>query len=126
VIAAVVALFAVAAIAVFLFFDPSDFRDDIAEAVKKSTGRDLVIDGDVSLQVFPWLAVEVGHAALGNAPGFGDEAFAEFDRAQLSVRLMPLLLRREVTVGTAVLDALRLNLAVDSNGRSNWDDLVPE
>ena len=31
--------------------------------------------------------------ALGQAPGFGAEPFAEFDRAQLSVRLLPLLLR---------------------------------
>jgi AsmA protein len=40
-VAAFVALFAVAAIAFFLFFDPNDFREDIAKAVKESTGREL-------------------------------------------------------------------------------------
>jgi len=117
-------LFVIAAIAFFLFFDPNDFREEIAQAVKEETGRDLVIDGEVSLQLFPWLAVEVGHATLGNAEGFGDEPFAEFDRAELGVRVLPLLLRQEVAVGAAVLDALRLNLEVDSSGRSNWDDFV--
>lgn len=124
VVAAVVALFALAAIAFFLLFDPNDFREDIAAAVEERTGRELVIDGDVSLALFPWLAVEVGHARLGNAPDFGAEPFAEFDRARLSIRLMPLLLRREVAVGTAELEALRLNLAVNRAGRSNWEDLL--
>lgn len=124
VIGGLIALFLIAAIAFFLFFDPNDFREEISQAVKKETGRDLVIDGEVKLQLFPWLAVEVGHATLGNADGFGDEAFAEFDRAELSVRVLPLLLRQEVAVGAAVLDAFRLNLVVTSDGRSNWDDLV--
>ena len=123
-IASFAALFAVAAIAFFLFFDPNDFREDIARAVEKSTGRELTIDGEVSLQLFPWLAVEIGHTTLGNAPGFGDEPFAEFERAQLSVRLFPLLLRQEVTVGTAELDALRLNFEVNKNGLDNWSDLI--
>ncbi|MCP5090372.1 MAG: AsmA family protein, partial [Gammaproteobacteria bacterium] len=61
---------------------------------------------------------------LGNAPGFDDTPFAEFDRAKLSVRLLPMLLRREVAVDTAELDALRLNLQVDGKGRNNWDDLA--
>ena len=123
-IASFAALFAVAAIAFFLFFDPNDFREDIAKAVEESTGRELTIEGEVSLHLFPWLAVEIGHTRLGNAPGFGGEPFAEFDRAQLSVRLFPLLLRQEVTVGTAELDALRLNFEVNKNGLDNWSDLV--
>ena len=123
-IAAFAALFAVVAIAFLLFFDPNDFREDIAQAVEDSTGRELMIDGDVSLHLFPWLAVEIGHTTLGNAPGFGGEPFAEFDRANLSVRLIPLLLRQEVMVGTAELDALRLNFEVNNNGRDNWSDLI--
>jgi AsmA protein len=123
-VAALAALFAIAAIAVIVFFDPNDFRENIAEAVKESTGRELTIDGEVSLQLFPWIAVEIGHTALGQATGFGDEPFAEFDRAELSVRLMPLLLRRGVTVGIAELDALRLRFEVNSDGLQNWSDLI--
>ena len=124
VIAAIVAVFALAAIALTFFFDPNDFREDIASAVQDSTGRELRIDGDISVQLFPWLAVQVGHASLGNAEGFGDEPFAEFDEAQLSVRLLPLLLRQEAEIGTAKIAGLRLRLAVDSAGRTNWDDLL--
>ena len=87
------ALFILASIALFLFFDPNDFREDISKTVKSQTGRDLIIEGDISLDVFPWLAVEVGKASLGNAPGFGNEPMASFERASFSVRLLPVILR---------------------------------
>ena len=123
-VAGVVVVFAIAAVAFFLFFDPNDFREDIAKAVKESTGRDLVIDGEVDLQLFPWLAVKLGHTTLGNAPGFGDEPFAELNRAELSVKVLPLLLRQEVAVGKAEVDGLVVNLEVDRNGLRNWSDLI--
>jgi len=123
-IAAFVAVFALGAVFLLLFFDPNDFRDDIAEAVNKQTGRELLIEGDVSLAFFPWLAIEIGPTTLGNASGFGDKPFMEFDRAKLSIRLLPMLLRQEVAIGTAELEALTLNLQVNPQGGTNWDDLV--
>ncbi|MDH5456953.1 MAG: AsmA family protein, partial [Gammaproteobacteria bacterium] len=124
VVAAIVAVFALAAIALTFFFDPNYFREDIAAAVHESTGRELNIDGEISVQLFPWLAVQVGHTTLGNAEGFGDEPMAEFDEARLSVRLLPLLLRQEAKIGTATLDGLRMHFEVDTDGRTNWDDLL--
>jgi AsmA protein len=123
-VAAVLAIFALGAIFLVLFFDPNDYRDDLAEAVKERTGRDLMIEGDVSLAFFPWLAIDIGNTTLGNAPGFGDTPFARFDRATLSIRLLPLLLRQDVAIGTADLESLELNLQVNSEGRSNWDDFL--
>ena len=122
--AAIFAVFALAAIALTFFFEPNDFREEIAAAVHDSTGRELHIDGEISVQLFPWLAVEVGHTTLGNAEGFGDEPMAEFDQARLSVRLLPLLLRRQAEVGAAEIDGLHLHFEVDSKGRTNWDDLL--
>jgi AsmA protein len=121
---AAVALFVVSAVAFRLFFDPNGFRDKIESAVHESTGRELTIEGDVGLQFFPWLAVEIGRTRLGNAPGYGDGAFAEFESAQLSVLVMPLLFGRELTIGTVAIDGFRLDLHVDDQGRRNWSDLL--
>ena len=123
-VAAFVALFAIAAVAFFLFFDANDFREEIGAAVEKATGRELVIEGDVALKLFPWLAVDVGSSELGNAKGFGDTPFARFERAQLSVRLLPLLLRQQIVVGSIKVDGLVLNLEEDRRGATNWDDLL--
>jgi AsmA protein len=45
--------------AVFLI-NPNDYKDEIAAAVKKQTGRELAIQGDISLSVFPWLHNFIG------------------------------------------------------------------
>jgi AsmA protein len=123
-VAILVVVFALAALAFYLFFDANNFRQEIAGAVEKSTGRELVIDGDVSLSVFPWLAIDVGATSLGNAAGFGETPFARFERAQMGVSLMPLLLRREIVVSSVTVDGLQLNLEENQRGVSNWDDLV--
>ena len=121
----VVTLVAVAIFAAIVFvlvFDANDYKDTISEGVKDATGRELVIEGDLELSLFPWLAIELGRTQLGNAPGFDDTPFASFESARLSVRLIPLLLRREVVVGTAALDSLRVNLQVRKDGTGNWED----
>ena len=122
-VAAIAALFAVASIVFLFLFDANDFKEDVEKAVLAETGRELAISGDVSLQIFPWLAVEIGEAQLGNAPGFGDVPFAAFDSVTLSVRLLPLL-SGEVVVGTAAIDGLLLNLEARTDGSDNWSDLA--
>ena len=119
-----IALFVIAAGVLYFFFDANDFREEISQSVKENTGRDLTIDGDISLAFFPWLAVEVGSSTLGNAEGFGDEPMARFERASLSVRLLPAIIKQDIVVGGADIEGLQLNLMVDRNGNSNWDDLV--
>lgn len=115
----------VAGIVIFsLLFDPNDYRAKISEQVTAATGREFVIEGDLGLSLFPWLAIELGKTRLGNAEGFGSEPFMTFDKAHLSVQMLPLLLRREILVSTATLDGLDLNLAINAAGRSNWQDLI--
>ena len=112
------AVFAAAAL-----FDPNDYRDKITEAVKKQTGRDLTL-GDIQLSVFPWLKVRVADVSFSNAPGFGTTPMAQVKEARVGVQLLPLLLDRQVQVSTVTLDGLRLDLAKDASGKTNWDDLV--
>jgi len=126
ILAALVALLVFAAIVFVLVFDPNDYKDKISAGVRDATGRELIIEGDLSLSLFPWLAIEVGRTELGNAPGFDDTPFASFDSARLSVRVMPLILHREIVVGTAALDSLRVNLQLRKDGTGNWEDLGGE
>jgi AsmA protein len=72
--------------------------------------------------VFPWIAIEVGPASLGDAPGFGDEPFVSIQEARVGVRLLPLL-RRKVEVGKVKLNGARVRLVTDQQGRNNWADL---
>jgi AsmA protein len=121
-IGVVFTLIIIAAIVLPLLVDPNDFRDDIGQAVKKQTGRELIIEGDLSLSVVPWLGVKVGRASLSNAPGLGDEPMLAIEGASVGVRLMPLLSRR-LEVSEITLDGARINLYRGASG-SNWDDLT--
>lgn len=123
VVASVVGIAVLALVAVLLFFDPNDYREQISAGVRDATGRDLTIEGELSLSIFPWLAIEMGPVSLGNAEGFSDLPFMQFKHASLSVRIVPLLLRREASVGTISIDGLLVNLEVAADGTTNWDDL---
>lgn len=118
-----VVLIGTAVVVAPLVLDPNDFKGDIISQVKERTGRDLKIDGDLKLSVFPWLGIEIGEVELGNAQGFGDQPFAAAKSAAVRVKLMPLL-DKELVVDTIGVDGLVLNLAKARDGRTNWDDLV--
>ena len=107
---------------VFLI-NPNDYKSEIAEAVKKETGRELVMQGDISLSLFPWLGFEMDRVSLGNAPGFSDPVFARIGTAEVRIKIMPLL-KKQVEVGTIVLDGLQVNLERKKNGTANWEDLA--
>ncbi len=106
-----------------LYFDPNDYKDQLAEAVQTQTGRRVAIEGDIGLSVFPWLGIDVGRLELGNAPGFQEPVFASTERVQIRVKLLPLL-KKQIQMDTVTLHGLRLKLARDEQGRGNWEDLA--
>ncbi len=122
VVGAVVLLVVLAAVAVSVFVDPNDYKGQIEAAVNKATGRKLVLDGKLGLHIFPTLSISLGHATLGNAPGFGNQPFAEIRSASLDLRLLPLLTKR-IEIGEAELTGVVLNLERNAQGRDNWQDL---
>jgi AsmA protein len=118
----ILALLVIVAVAVTLVFDPNDYKDEITAAVQDATGRQLALDGDLELAVFPTIRIAVGGATLSNAPGFGDEPMARIGSAELRVALFPLLAQR-IEVSRARLEGLELNLARNRSGANNWQDL---
>jgi AsmA protein len=115
------ALIVVVLLGIRLFVDPNDYKDRIARAVKSSTGRELNLSGQIKLSVFPWIALELGPATLGNPPGFSTAPFAAVQHVSLRVRVLPLL-RKELEIGRLEIDGLDLRLLKNAAGRGNWQD----
>lgn len=124
ILAGVAALFVATLLLAWLLFDPNQYKDEAEAAFLERTGRSLTLEGDLSLAIIPWLAVETGAASISNRDGFDDAPFASVRRARVSVRLLPLLLRREARIGIVEVDGLELNLQVARAGRDNWSDLL--
>lgn len=101
---------------------PAGFvRAHVAAAVKKSTGRDLVMAGPASFTLYPKLAISLADVSLSGAPGFeGTQPLVTMKALDLSVALWPLV-RREVRINALVMREPVFHLVVDGNGRRSWD-----
>lgn len=118
-----ITLIALAMVLVPIYFNPNDYKDDIASLVQKQTGRSLSFNGDIALSVFPWLGVELGPVALSNAEGFSTEPFVEAKHTSIKVKLLPLI-NKDVQVKHVNVDGLTLRLAKNAKGITNWADLA--
>ena len=107
-------------LAVWLLVNPNAYKGRIAGTVKDSTGRELVLEGDIKLSVFPWIALELGPATLGNPAGFGPEPFLKFQKASVHVKLWPLLSKQLEMAGVEI-DGLDLRMRKNAAGKGNWE-----
>ncbi len=119
----IVALIAVIALILLVtVVNPNRFKPLITDQVKKTTGRDLTIDGDLSWTLFPSLGVKVGHLELSNPSDFKEKTFAEINSMTVSVKIMPLLKGHVKSSGIS-LNGLKLFLITNADGKTNWADL---
>ena len=105
--------------------DLNNYKELIVKETKKATGRDLIISGDIEHTLWPRLGLTLGQTTFGNAPGFGDAPMATIEKVNINVAVMPLL-KKKVEASKLVLHGLKVNLHKNSQGVTNWDDLIPE
>ncbi|MEL7022343.1 MAG: AsmA family protein [Pseudomonadota bacterium] len=118
-----VGLVLLAVMAIYFLFDVNQYRDEIAEALSEETGREVRLDGQLSLSVFPRLAITTEDVTIGNAPAFGPEPMLKLQRVAAGIDFMPLT-RGELSIQTIEVIGLTVNLAVRGDGMNNWSDLV--
>jgi AsmA protein len=120
---AALVLLLVLGIAVLVWLvDPNTFKPRIEAEVKKATGRDFALAGDIELGFYPWLALRTGPGSFGNPPGFPTEPMAAWQGAQLGVKLFPLL-RGELVVDRVRLKGADLRLVRRADGHGNWEGI---
>ena len=123
-LSAVVVLAIVALIAIPLLVPIAAYKDKIAAEVRDATGRDFTIAGDVSLSLFPSVAVVVEKVKFGNAPWSSVKEMASLRQLKIEVRLLPLL-TGEIAIDSFVLVDPSIVLEVDRQGRKNWEFGAP-
>lgn len=121
IVAVVAAAFLALIVAVTFLIEPDDYRPFIVDAVEDATGRAFTLEGELGLKLLPCCSVSLGAASLASPPGFPEPQFASLDSASLSVKIWPLISRREVEIGTVTLTGLDLNLVSTADGAVNWE-----
>jgi AsmA protein len=102
--------------------DPNTFKPRIEAEVRKATGRDFTLVGDIEVGFYPWLALRTGPGQFGNPPGFPAEPMVSWQSAELGARLFPLL-RSELVVDRVRLKGADLRLVRRADGRGNWEGI---
>lgn len=123
VVIALVLVAVLAAVAFVATVNPNDYKDQIASAVYKETGRTVQFNGPISLSLFPWLGVTLKDVRLGNAIGFSDKTMLTAQTVEAKAAVLPLL-KGQFEIGTLVLSGATINLTRDKSGRTNWADLL--
>jgi AsmA protein len=116
-----VLLFSIA-VAMLVAIDLNDYRSEIEQLVAENTGRKLTVNGELKKSFFPWLGVNLTSVSLSNAKGFKPDVFASVEKIEIKIDTLSLI-RFRPRISRVVVLGLNLNLARDSNGVNNWDDL---
>lgn len=120
-LAALLALLALAAGVAYALFDAAAIKRHLVEQVAAKTGRTLNIAGDVSLSLWPEVAVSAGQVSLSEADGKTE--FAALESLRVAVAVMPLLAGK-VEAHEIGIDGLALTLVKRRDGKLNIDDLT--
>jgi len=117
-----VLLLLVAVIAIPMMVDPNDYRDELTSLVKDKTGRDLGLEGELKISVFPWLGIDVAGLSLSQPEQIGGDMLS-VENAQLRVKLMPLF-SKQVEVDTVVLKQPSVRLVTLKDGTDSFSGLT--
>jgi Uncharacterized protein involved in outer membrane biogenesis len=104
--------------AVLATINPNQFKPLLVEQVKKQTGYDMVIGGDIAWQFWPSLGFSVEDVAIKNRPGFDEPDLMRLSQARLSVDVLPLM-SQTLQVGEIILQDPHVFIQTLSNGESN-------
>ena len=107
-------LILLAIVIVPLVFEPNDYREQISDLVEDKTGRQLQLNGDLSVSVFPWLGIRTQGLSLSQPAEIGG-SMVQVETAQLRLKLMPLLSKR-VEIDTVILEQPKLSFITLENG----------
>ncbi len=100
-----------------------DYKNWISGKIREATGRELQVNGDLEVDIFPWLGVTAADVTFSNRPGFPSASFLRADNLAVRLKLLPLLWG-SYEVDTIRIQGAEINLEVDATGERNWSDLL--
>ena len=119
-----VVLVVAAVVTLKLIFTGERLKAMVIPRVESATGRTFTV-GDMSLSVFPAIALRMDSVALSNrrGEGFSSRPFLTLDGLRVNVKLLPLL-HSSIEVTSVELDRPELFLEVNSKNQSNYEDIA--
>ena len=95
------------------------YKSEITTAVRNVTGRELNIDGDIEMTVFPSLALKVSKVRLANLAGAKSNEMLQLEDVRVGVSLSALISGKLAVIFTLIKPVVELEITQD--GQTNWD-----
>jgi len=111
-------------LAVPYFLNVDRYRDTIATAIEKQTGRKVTL-GPIHARLFPGAGVTVTDLHIGNPPGFPGGDLVGADEIGVNVALAPLL-HGTIHINSVDLVRPKLILLTASDGKNNYTFESPD
>ena len=122
-LAVVVVLIVGALFALPLFIPSETVRAELIARLEEATGRDVRIDGPISISVLPTAQLSAGGVGLGGLTGEG-EAFS-VESVSFGLSLLPLI-GGNVEINALTIKGPSIVYEIDENGVSNWEGPPPD
>lgn len=103
--------------------DQTRLKQLVADHVRNQTGRELTIDGSVSVSFFPRLRIDAYQIRLSGPDDFAGPDLLHSDSVSAEIRLLPLM-RGRLETGDVSLQGARLNLLVDESGAHAFAGMI--
>ncbi len=113
------ALLVAALFLVPMLLDWEQYKPEIAERLEAITGRDVAIDGPLSVTILPTPTIEASGLRIANAPGAAAPDMARIGSLELKLALGPLLGGDIAVTSLEMVDPV-IELQRLADGRPNW------
>ena len=100
--------------------DPNSHKATISRKFEEITGLTLVLNGDIQLELYPWLGLTLENVLIQSPDGFSGNPLLQAEHAKFRTKLLPLL-DREYEIDTIELTGTRLHLETNITGQGNWE-----
>lgn len=95
------------------------FRPQLVAELRQATGREVAVDGPLRLALLPVPRFTLSAVAIANAPWGTRPAFADIERVEADIALLPLL-KGELRISRLRLVQPDLWFETDAYGKVNW------
>jgi len=99
------------------------FRYNIVNYLEKTIKKDVNINGDINIRLFPWIGFEIHEVIISDEVQYGKKPLLEFEEADVEIELMPVF-KKEIVFKKILFKKLKLKLVKNEQGNTNWNEIL--
>lgn len=105
------------------YIDTPEFRSLFTETLSRATGREVSLSGDININLWPEILLEVEGLDVGESPKYGTEPFARFETIHINVLVLPLFAHK-LMIESVFVDGLTVAVIMGKDGHLSLESFL--